>query len=85
MPMMTRSIAFALLTSIICLLVIGGPIASALFESPRDATVTLGVAADSPPTLGAVPLFAYKVGWLILGAVMAAGIALTFSRRLRTA
>lgn len=78
--MTIRSITFAILISIVCLLVIGGPIASALFESPLAApsAPVATVAAASAPA--GVPPFASKVSWIVLGAMLAAGIVLTVSR-----
>jgi hypothetical protein len=78
--MMPRFIFSALLISMICLFVIGGPIANALFQSPLDAptaTMAISSAAASP----VISPFVSKVGWIIFGAVLATGIVLTLSRR----
>ncbi len=80
---MTRSIILALFTSVVCLLVIGGPIANALFQSPLDAPVASAVMTDTPstpPTL-ILPTFVSKLSWVVFGAATATGIILTVSRR----
>lgn len=78
--MMPRFIFSSLFISIICLLVIGGPIANALFQSPVDMpTATATIAATSAP-LVLSPVVS-KVGWVLFGALIATGIVVTLSRR----
>jgi hypothetical protein len=76
---MLRSIVIACIISIVCLLVIGGPMASAVFESPLHTPVATATLAPAAMPAG-VPSLA-KAGWIVLGAVIGAGIVLTVSWR----
>lgn len=74
---MTRPIVLALFVSTLCLLVIGGPIASALFESPLAPTP----ASSAPPSL---PPLAASLGWIVLGVLLATDIVLGLARSSRS-
>lgn len=77
--MMTRSIVTALFISLVCLLVIGGPIANALFESPLPTSEQTARAFAQTDSLTTLPVA--QVGWIILGAAATVGFVLTVSRR----
>jgi len=73
-----------LVVSFVCLLLIGGPIANALFESPLEAPGQAATVATATNYPLASPL-TYKVGWIIFGALLTVGFVLTVSRRSRPA
>jgi hypothetical protein len=78
--MITRSLLVSFIVSVLCLFVIGGPIANALFESPVSLPAPTATIAPASSPL-AVPVLVTKVGWVVLGMVIAAGVVLTVSQR----
>jgi hypothetical protein len=78
--MITRSLLVSFVISVLCLFVIGGPIANALFESPVSLPAPTATIAPASPLL-VMPILVSKVSWIVLGVVIAAGVVLTVSQR----
>lgn len=78
--MITRSLVISLIISALCLLVIGGPLSNALFESPANASATTAMVPPDTDLLQAPSLVPW-MSWGLLSAMTISGAVLTLSLR----